>query len=86
MLFKLAEKYAKYPVDRWRNLFANVSSQLDEIEVTARDVLPLMNKMVDKLESFVALDVPFLIEERTRTFLSGFLASFASWVVANAKS
>ena len=27
----LANKYAKYPVDRWRNAFAAVSSQLEEI-------------------------------------------------------
>jgi hypothetical protein len=45
---------------------ANIRRQLDEIEVTARDVLPLMTKMVDTLEKFVALDVPFLLEERTK--------------------
>ena len=28
----LATKYADYPVDRWRNLFANVAAQLDELE------------------------------------------------------
>lgn len=27
----IAEKYRAYPVERWRNMFANVSSQLDEI-------------------------------------------------------
>ena len=28
----IADKYKDYPVDRWRNLFAEVSSQADEIE------------------------------------------------------
>jgi hypothetical protein len=28
----IATKYAEYPVDRWRNLFANVAAQLDELE------------------------------------------------------
>ncbi len=28
----IAAKYADYPVDRWRNLFANVAAQLDELE------------------------------------------------------
>ena len=28
----IADKYLEHPVDRWRNLFANVSSQLDEID------------------------------------------------------
>lgn len=45
---------------------ATIQRQLREIEITARDVLPLMVKMVDTLEKFIALDVPFLIEERTK--------------------
>jgi len=45
---------------------ANIRHQLDEIEVTARDVLPLMVKMVDTLDKFIALDVPFLLDERTK--------------------
>jgi len=44
----------------------NMKRQLVDIESTQRDVLPLMQKMIDTLEQFVALDVPFLIEERTR--------------------
>jgi hypothetical protein len=28
----IATKYADYPVDRWRKLFANVAAQLDEVE------------------------------------------------------
>ena len=35
-----------------------------EIERTNREILPLMQKMLDTLESFVSLDVPFLPEER----------------------
>jgi len=45
---------------------ANMKKQLVDIEGTQRDVLPLMQKMVDTLEQFVALDVPFQIEERTK--------------------
>jgi hypothetical protein len=48
------------------NEIAHIQAQLDDIEVTARDVLPLMKKMVDTLEQFVALDVPFLQEERSK--------------------
>jgi hypothetical protein len=29
---QLAEKYRKYPVDKWRNLFVNALNQLDEVE------------------------------------------------------
>jgi hypothetical protein len=42
----------------------SMQKQLAEIERTSREVLPMMQKMVDTLEQFVALDVPFLLEER----------------------
>jgi len=45
---------------------ANMKRQLVDIEGTQRDVLPLMQKMIDTLEEFVKLDVPFQIEERTK--------------------
>jgi hypothetical protein len=44
---------------------ASIARQLVEIETTNRDVQPLMQQMVDALDRFVQLDVPFLIEERT---------------------
>jgi hypothetical protein len=40
--------------------------ELDEIEVTTREVMPMMQRMIDTLDRFVGLDVPFLMEERTR--------------------
>ena len=41
-----------------------MTRQIDEIETTSREVLPMMNKMLATLEQFVALDIPFLPEER----------------------
>jgi hypothetical protein len=38
--------------------------QLGEIETTAREIVPLLQKMLATLEAFVALDLPFLPEER----------------------
>jgi uncharacterized protein DUF3450 len=49
---------------------ASMKRQLADIESTQRDVLPLMQKMIDTLEQFVALDVPFLKEERARRVAS----------------
>jgi small-conductance mechanosensitive channel len=44
----------------------SIDSQLATIETTSRDVFPLMEKMVDTLATFVSLDMPFKIEERTK--------------------
>ena len=43
---------------------ASIEQQLIEIETTSRDILPLMQSMVESLDVFVALDIPFLLEER----------------------
>jgi hypothetical protein len=40
--------------------------QIDDVELVGRGVTPLMLKMIDALDAFVALDVPFLQEERSR--------------------
>ncbi len=43
---------------------ATMSQQIGEIETTSREVLPMMTKMLDTLDQFVKLDIPFLPEER----------------------
>ncbi|MEL6340749.1 MAG: DUF3450 domain-containing protein [Myxococcota bacterium] len=50
------------------NQSAEVESLRDQIEgavLVGREITPLMLKMIDSLESFVQLDVPFLMDERT---------------------
>lgn len=44
----------------------SIDDQLANIETTQRDILPMMIKMIDVLEQFVALDVPFLPDERAQ--------------------
>jgi hypothetical protein len=49
---------------------AFVRKQLDEIDVTAREVMPLMQRMLETLDRFVQLDVPFQLEERRKRIAS----------------
>ncbi len=48
---------------------ASVREQVDQIEEVGRSVTPLMLRMIDAIEAFVALDVPFLEEERAERVL-----------------
>ncbi|MEM7413564.1 MAG: DUF3450 domain-containing protein [Myxococcota bacterium] len=44
---------------------AKLRGELEQVDAVGRSVTPLMLRMIAALESFVALDVPFLIRERT---------------------
>jgi hypothetical protein len=59
-------KHLKKQVESQRMELASIQSQLQSIDTTSRDVFPLMQRMVESLDQFVALDVPFLKEERTQ--------------------
>ena len=45
---------------------ASLQSQLDQVEVVGRSVMPLMLKMIDAYEALVELDLPFLLDERSK--------------------
>lgn len=40
--------------------------QLDDIELTQREIMPLMLRMIARLEAFLATDMPFLMDERSQ--------------------
>jgi hypothetical protein len=42
----------------------DLNYSIDQVSVIERQVTPLMLKMIDALEQFIELDIPFLIDER----------------------
>jgi len=44
----------------------SLEQQLKEIETTQREIVPLILRMLDSLEQFIALDLPFLPKERNQ--------------------
>jgi hypothetical protein len=67
-----AESYTIYAkqlaaqVDSQNEEMNAMQPQLVEVETPSREVAPLMERMLETLEQFVALDVPFLVEERAK--------------------
>ncbi len=42
----------------------SLQAQIDRVELVGRQITPLMLQMIEGLEAFIELDVPFLLEER----------------------
>lgn len=42
----------------------SLNKQIEDIEKTQEGIMPLMERMLNGLEAFIALDIPFLMEER----------------------
>lgn len=48
----------------------DINASIDEVSVIERQITPFMIRMIAGLEQFVALDVPFLVEERAQRISS----------------
>ena len=53
-------------LDNQKLELADLQHSITQVSVVERQITPLMQKMVDSLEQFVELDVPFLLEERKK--------------------
>ncbi len=44
----------------------DISISVDQVDVINRQIFPLMERMIDGLEQSIALDIPFLMDERSK--------------------
>jgi hypothetical protein len=51
-------------VDNQKTQLVELAESIDQVEVINRQIVPIMTRMIESLDQFVALDVPFLLEER----------------------
>ena len=51
-------------IDSQSQELSDIAQSVEQVSVIERQVTPLMLKMVESLEQFIELDVPFLLEER----------------------
>jgi len=63
-------------IDGQQAKMEELRTSIDQVEVINRQILPAMTRMIDALDKFVELDVPFLEQERTERIakLEGLLA------------
>ena len=51
-------------IDNQMEEMAALNESIDTVALIERQIIPLMTRMLDALEAFIALDTPFLLEER----------------------
>lgn len=56
--------YMQRQIDNQELELAALRASLDQVGVVERQIMPLMIRMLDGLEQFIGLDLPFLLEER----------------------
>lgn len=63
---KVYNRLMKAQVEGQSAVLEDISLSMDQVDVINRQIFPLMERMIDGLEQSVKLDVPFLMDERTK--------------------
>ncbi len=63
---KIYNEQVKTLVDAQRKQIAGLDDQINKAAKIGREITPLMLRMIDTLDAFIKLDVPFLLKERTK--------------------
>ena len=51
-------------VENQKDKMEDLRASIDQVEVINRQIVPIMTQMIEGLDQFVALDVPFLLDQR----------------------
>jgi hypothetical protein len=63
---KVYNRLMRAQVEGQSAVLDDIALSMDQIDVINRQIFPLMERMIDGLEQSVKLDVPFLMDERTK--------------------
>ena len=63
---KVYNRLMKAQVNGQEAQLEDISLSMDQVDVINRQIFPLMERMIDGLEQSIKLDVPFLMDERTK--------------------
>src|SRR5210317_165291 len=63
---KVYNRLMRAQVDGQTATLEDIALSRERVDVINRQVFPLMERMIDGLEQSISLDVPFLMEERTK--------------------
>ncbi|MBN1378614.1 MAG: DUF3450 domain-containing protein [Gammaproteobacteria bacterium] len=61
---KIYNKQVSKQIVNQRAEMVRIRQTMEDVQVTQRQITPLMLRMIDGLKQFMALDVPFLVKER----------------------
>lgn len=62
---KIYNRLMEAQTEKQQSRLDEINESLDKANVINRQIYPLMERMIEGLEQFVQLDIPFLMEERT---------------------
>jgi predicted RNase H-like nuclease (RuvC/YqgF family) len=63
---KVYNRLMRAQVEGQQATLEDISLSMDQVDVINRQIFPLMERMIDGLEQSINLDIPFLMEERSK--------------------
>ena len=62
---KVYNRLMKAQTDGQQATLDDIALSMEQVDVINRQIFPMMERMIDGLEQSIALDIPFVLEERT---------------------